>query len=276
MVDLIDELLKALEQKRSIELTRSQHKIYRSRLRDWIESNEITALEALLQSINSNDWQVDRIIDSLLVKISFFFRNGIVFEKIGDILIPEILQRQKETPEETLRIWSAGCSSGDEAYSMAILVLEACKHIEQKSSPLIFATDISDSVLEAAKLGNYSRDSLREMKLKYLDTYFQPEGPLYRLKKNVREMVRFSKDDLLSPSHFAPPESIFGSFDIILCRNVLIYYSGEKREQIVQKLYHSLNDRGYLILGEAEMLPGSFNRNMEAIDAKNHIYQKLK
>ena len=211
-----------------------------------------------------------KLADTLTIHVSSFFRNPIVFEILAQSVFPRLLQQKNE-----IRVWSAGCAAGEEAYSVAILIQEEVKRLKRTDvEPLIFATDVKRDVLTVAETALYPEESLNATKLGLVNAYFSSEKAGFQLSSDVREMVHFSVDDLLSKQMGAPVESIFGSFDLILCRNVLIYFTEEKQKQILQRLYTSLAKGGTLVLGDSETPYGSIKSRFRTVDARNKIYQK--
>ena len=227
-----------------------------------------------LKRLRNDPPECDRLINALAIKVSSFFRNTIVFEIIAQRVLPQIIERNKHGGTCQIRIWSAGCADGEEAYSIAILISEAVKKELIRWHPYIFATDISQDALIVAKRGIYPRGSLENTKLGILDKYFIVRDHFYEVSEIIRKMIRFSQDDLSSKDRLAPTDSIFGNFDLILCRNVLIYFSPKLQKRVCDKLYKTLNKGGFLILGDSEFPDPDTERKLIAIDSRNRIYQK--
>ena len=171
-----------------------------------------------------------------------------------------------------MRIWSSGCASGEEAYSVAMLIAELLESEKQTWTTHIFATDIDEAVLEVARAGIYGEDQLIETKLGIIRKYFRKREEYFEILPEIREMVLFSRDDLTSPILHAPSASIFGEFDLILCRNVLIYLNPRVQHTVCEKLSNSLKSGGYLILGEAEHLPENLTGRLTLLNEITRIY----
>jgi len=139
----------------------------------------------------------------------------------------------------------------------------------------IFATDIDNKALKTAVEGKYDYDRIKNIKFEFLNKYFNIKDNLYTLKSEIKKMVQFSFFNLLDKKHFVPPESIFGDFDIVLCRNVLIYFDHNHQEIIFNKLFKSLNSNGYLILGEAEAPIEKFAKKFKKENECCKIYRKI-
>ncbi len=227
-----------------------------------------------LDRLRADPLECDRLINVLLIQVSSFFRNPIVFEIIAQRILPQIIERSRRAGTNQIRVWSAGCARGEEAYSIAILIYEAIRDQKGEWWPYIFATDISQNALKSASMGMYPRESFKNTKLSIFDKYFISRDDVYCVNPSIREMVRFSQDSLTSKERFAPAESVFGTFDLVLCRNVLIYFSSKFQKRIIEKLYKSLNKGGFLILGDSEYFDEETERRLISIDFRNRIFQK--
>ncbi len=221
-----------------------------------------------------NPSETDRLIDALLVNVSFFFRDPLCFELIGQQILPRIIAEKKKRNSREIRVWSAGCAGGEEAWSLAILIAENLRYEPEQWFPFVFATDISKDTLKTAAIGRYRRESFERTRVGMLDRYFTLKNDWYEIRPDLRKMVRFSRDDLTSDQRFAPAESIFGTFDLILCRNVLIYFSTDLQNKVVRKLCMALDRGGYLVLGSAESPGWDTESGMKAVDRNSRIYRK--
>jgi len=222
-----------------------------------------------------NQVEVDNLIDVLTINVSKFFRNPLVFEFISAKLLPPIIAEKLRNKDLFLRVWSAGCACGEEPYSLAIIFKEFLEKESIKFDLKIFATDINIKSLQQAQRGEYNFESIKEVKHGLLKKYFIPKNDQYRIIPEIKEMVNFSVYDLLEEKSYAPPSSIFGSFDIVFCRNVLIYFNLECQEKILKKLYRSVVPNGYIILGEAETVPKQYEKYLERLSIFYKIYRKL-
>jgi chemotaxis protein methyltransferase CheR len=225
-----------------------------------------------LRACRDDPEECGELVNAVTINVSSFFRNPVAFEIIAQSVLPRLIDLSR--PE--LRVWSAGCAAGEEAYSLAMLILRALKSDRNNNTkPRIFATDIDRNVLQKARKAFYCRESLIDTKLGIIDDFFSSVKDGFQLCSEVKEMVNFSFYDLLSDQTVVPAKSIYGSFDIVLCRNVLIYFSAEQQIQVFQKLYKALAKGGYLVLGDSEMLCRDIRSRFRTVDKKNRIYQKL-
>lgn len=189
-----------------------------------------------------------RVAEAVAVPESYFFRNKDCFAYIGDVMLPQLMERR--AGERRLRIWSAACSTGQEPYSLAMLLAEKGRALDGWSVEIV-ATDFSQAVLGKAQAGQYSQFEVqRGLPVKLLIKYFDKFGPLWQVKSEIRERVDFREQNLLHSY------AQLGRFDIILCRNVLIYLGADQRTSVLGRLARSLAPDGYLVLGAAETTLG--------------------
>ncbi|HDZ23917.1 MAG TPA: protein-glutamate O-methyltransferase CheR [Desulfobacteraceae bacterium] len=218
--------------------------------------------------------ELDNLVDVLTINVSRFFRNTLAFDYIADKILPAIVFDKKNDRDPSLRIWSAGCATGEEPYSIAILIQELQRKESLSLSVNIFATDIDEKVLKKARKAVYPYASIKNIKYRLLKRYFEDQGKHFQLIPRIQEMVAFSAFDMLDKRSYAPSESVFGGFDMIFCKNVLIYFSKEYQERIFDKLHRSLARGGYLVLGRAEIPTGEYRRHFRKVSDCGPIYQK--
>jgi len=215
----------------------------------WIATGVKTASE-YLRYLEVNNREVEEFYRSLNINYSEFFRNPLTFALLEQWILPKLINQKSNGGE--LRVWSAGCSAGQEAYSMAMLL---DKLVAAGGKPIrfrIFATDTSPTALALARDGVYDKDGVQNLRLKHIHNYFTVEGETYTIASRLRESVNFSMYDLLDQSSANPPESIYGDFDIVFCSNLLFYHKPALRHLILQKVQQSMSTMGYLVTGEAE------------------------
>jgi len=209
------------------------------------------------------------LLDTLTINETSFFRNEPQFELFRNIVLPEVLERRKRGIERKLRIWSAGCSTGEEPYSIAMTVLDTVPYPDQWDIR-IYASDLSLLSLETAHRGVYASGKVREtVPADALARYFDLQGgDAYRVKDSVRKLVVFDYHNL---QH----ENGVKDLDVIFCRNVMIYFDEEVQKRLVNKFYGCLGPDGYLLLGHAESLHG-WNMNFQFLhDNKGTAYKKI-
>lgn len=192
------------------------------------------------------------LVAALNVGYSEFFRSPLSFALLEQVVLPRLLTVAGQTGRRGIRVWSAGCAAGQEAYSVALLLEVLTSGRQEPTTVHILATDCNQESLAAARAGVYEAAALQNVPLKYLERGFVRTGDRYAVLPRVRESVEFSAYDLLDAHTAGPPAGIFGDFDLILCCNLLFYYSAAARQVILQKLSRALASDGYLVTGETE------------------------
>jgi len=210
--------------------------------------------------------EYDRLFDTLTINVTNFFRDKSTYRIIEETVIPELVSSKKREGKKIIRVWTAGCASGEEPYSMAILFHKILGERIGDYLISIYATDIDDKIMEKAKRAEYEAGTVSEVDEKILRRYFNCNLK-YNLKEVIKQMVRFKRHDLISDRPLA-------HLDIILCRNVLIYFSRELQMRLFGKFCEALNKGGYLILGKTESLAGQSAGLFQPVSIRERIYQK--
>jgi chemotaxis protein methyltransferase CheR len=234
-----------------IRLIHGKEELVRSRLLKRLRALGLPNFDAYIRYVNDkkNDQELKIMIESLTTNKTSFFRENPHFEYMRANILPGLMNRGTG-----IRIWSAGCSSGEEPYSIAILLNEEWPLVDQ-SEIRILATDISTAILEKARKGEYEKDLLMGVPFYLQEKYFSPVlsalVPTYRIKDRVRNTVRFANLNLMAPWPMK------GRFDLIFCRNVMIYFDHATQQELVRRFYDILVPGGYLMVGHSESLIAS-------------------
>ena len=225
--------------KRSTILRRLQRRMQLAQLEDQGD---------YLKLLRENPDEVVALSDDFLITVTQFFRDREVFEQLQEETIPQLLADRPS--DQPLRLWSAGCSTGEEAYSLAMLLLEATALHPTLPEIQIFASDLYEPALARAREGFYPGDIETEVSAERLRRFFVKQDGGYRIRKEVRELVVFAPHNLLSD----PP---FSRIDLILCRNLLIYLQRDTQRDVIDLFHYALRPGGYLLLGTSETIDGS-------------------
>jgi chemotaxis protein methyltransferase CheR len=268
-------ILDFLHESRNLDFSGYRESMIERRVKNRFPSVKCNDYKDYCHYLKAHPSELDNLIDSLTINVSHFFRNPLTFEYLADIVLPEIIYNKNRHSDASLRIWSAGCAKGEEPYSIAILINEFLKKEKIKFDIRIFATDIDENVMEKAKKAIYPAESVENVKYSILKKYFTPQNDSFSLVSEIKDMVSFSRYNILDKKSQAPPVSIFGGFDMVFCRNVLIYFNADHQELIFEKLYQSLNTDGCLVLGEAEIPVEKYKRDFRKENKCCHIYQKI-
>lgn len=225
--------------------------LVKSRLRRIMEENKLTTLDELLRRVKQTGRSSlkEVVIDAMTTNETLWFRDNHPFRILQEKLLPEFADRKSS---QSLRIWSAACSTGQEPYSVAMIIEEFRRQRPGKLRDVkIVATDISKSVLEVARRGEYEMIAIgRGLSPERQKLFFTPAmNGSWQIRPQIKSMVEFRELNLLE-------RYMLGKFDIVMCRNVLIYFSAELKKDILTRIHATLNPGGYLILGASESLNG--------------------
>jgi chemotaxis methyl-accepting protein methylase len=236
------------------------------RLERRITEIGFSSFEQYLQEIDHHPEEEDRLSQILTVTISRFFRDRDIFKILETTLIPNLL---KAKDKNELKIWSIGCASGEEPYSLSLLWKEAFEKDHPEIRLSIIATDINGSLLERARDGRYKESSLKEVPEGVRRKFFKPENGVYVLDREIRESVDFRRHNILR-------DEPFPGTDILFCRNcAFTYLSKEFRKEVLKRIASSLSGEGYLVIGKDELLPLTYPTLFVPIFPKEKIYQKF-
>lgn len=263
-----------MKNKNNFDFTGYRHSVLKRRINKRLSVTNTNSFEEYYKFLIKNSSEIDALIDTLTINVSRFFRNPLVFDFISEKLIPPMIFEKIQTDEKYLRIWSAGCACGEEPYSLAIIFNE---FLEKESIDLvlnIFATDINKTSLKCAEEGLYNFESIKEVKYGLFKKYFKEKRDLFKIISLIKGMVSFSFYNLIEKRSYVPPESIYGNFDLIFCRNVLIYFNLEHQNGIFEKLYRALAPKGYLVLGESEIVPNKYKKHFKRVSKFYKIFCK--
>ncbi|ABO35047.1 Protein-glutamate O-methyltransferase [Methanococcus maripaludis C5] len=217
--------------------------------------------------LTKNPSEYEKLENTLTVNVTEFWRDKTVYNELRNIFEKMVLDKKIRT----IRIWSAGCSSGEEPYGLAVILKELMeKHNKKFLRVSITATDLDKEILEKAKEGSYISKQLKNMDANTIEKYFDKlNNNEYQIKNEIKRMVQFRKHDLIK-------EGPMSSMNMVLCRNVIIYFDKNIQEKLFMKFHNALIDDGYLILGKTEMLHGDSRNAFKPSNHRERIYQKLK
>ncbi|MGQ9586768.1 MAG: CheR family methyltransferase [Thermoplasmata archaeon] len=223
---------------------------------------------AYLKLLTHGEEELNLLISALSINVTEFFRDKGAFEAFTTKVLRPLIAEKVQTGG-MLRVWSAGCASGQESYTIAICVAEEFKRLGSDRRPMtsVVGTDLSASALARAKEGVYTQEEVKGVPERVLNQYFVRVDNRYAVAPFIRKGVRFARENLLEK-----PNSRF--FDAIVCRNVLIYFSRAMHDVVTMNLWEALKPEGYLMLGRTETLLGAPRAYFEVIDQENRILRK--
>lgn len=234
----------------------------------------ISSLPDYCDYLAGNAAEAAALVDSLHISYSEFFRTPLTFDLLEQLILPGLFAEKEKNCQRELRIWSAACAAGQEAYSIAILLDEVISERKNQAGFRLFATDHSVVELESARQGIYDSAAVRNVRLKHIQKYFEVHQESYKVSQRLKDQVDFSIYNLLDQNSGSPAASIYGDFDLVLCGNLLFYYRADIRQMILDKMHRSLTPGGYLVTGEAEREIVAKHAGFRAIVPPSTVFRK--
>jgi len=226
--------------------------------------HRIESMDSYVKFLQEAPPEVDALFRDLLIGVTNFFRDPEAFQMLEEKVIPQLFEGKPDGAE--IRVWSAGCSTGEEAYSIAILLQERMEALKRRYKVQVFASDIDSFAVAKARSGLYPASIAADITHDRLARYFVPEGGQFRVHNSIRDLVIFSEVDLIKD----PP---FSKLDLISCRNLLIYLGAELQQRIIPMFHYALKPKGSLFLGTSESV-GDFGDLFASLDRKSKLYQR--
>ncbi len=262
--DDLDGIFRLLRRHRGVDFAHYKPTTIKRRIARRMAINRIDDLSSYTRHLENSPTELDALYQDALINVTSFFRDPEASEALSTVVLPKLLKSWRN--DAPFRAWICGCATGEEAYSLAILLLEHLGEAAHQIQFQIFATDISDVALDKARRGVYPKAALAHVSAERLSRFFIKAGGGYQVKKMLRDMCLFAHHDLSRD----PP---FSRVDLISCRNVLIYLNATVQKKIIPTFDYALNPAGVLILGQSETI-GSFADRFSLIDKKNKFYLK--
>jgi len=259
-----------LSQSCGIILGDSKQYLVKNRLSRLLVSFDLGSFSDLVKVLQVNSPQTVKlktaIVDAMTTNETFWFRDDLQFSELKDVILAEIFERKSGS----VKVWSAACSSGQEPYTISMCVEDANRKLSRARNVQIIATDISEDILREAKAAEYSELALsRGIDQLAKKRFFQKAHNGYKLSPEITRNVRFQQFNLLKPF------SVLGRFDVIFCRNVLIYFSEEVKRDILSRMVDSLEPGGYLFLSSTEAMPASVKGLVPVRGGRARYFKKV-
>lgn len=266
--DAFELIRSTLSNIRGFNLEMYKDKCVKRRIAIRVRATHCRTAEEYGELLRRKSEEADLLLKVLTIHVSQFFRNPPTFEKLKTEILPYLFEHREPEGRERLAFWSVGCASGEEPYSLAVILKESFTEEAASGKVAILATDVDANVLEAAREGIYGEERLAEVAEQRRERWFRLQGGKYHLLPEIKEMVEFEKRDL----------SDRGSFprcDLILCRNVLIYFDRRHQERILNGFADVLGSGGILVLGKSETLFGTIRSRFRTVCPIERIYRVL-
>jgi chemotaxis protein methyltransferase CheR len=260
------EIAALIEKRSGILFDQSRERFFSTRVREHLHAKKMVRGADLVRVILASNVEYEALLERMLTQETSFFRYPHIFDALERKILPELHVKKFWENPRTVRLWSAGCSTGEEAYSIAITLADSLDFAEAWSIQIL-ATDISRKALQHAERGVYSRRALGELTPKQVENCFAKIGDQFMVKPRWRNLVNFAPMNLVDSTYM-------GKFDAVFCMNVLIYFSEEKRKAVIQRLYEALEPGGYLFLGHADSIANAGVKVETFVHGDVRIYQK--
>ncbi|MBE8998913.1 MULTISPECIES: CheR family methyltransferase [unclassified Nostoc] len=260
-----ENLLIYLRQSRGFDFTGYKRSTLMRRVRKRMQSLNIENFEEYLDYLEVYPEEFNYLFNTILINVTAFFRDSSAWEYLAEEILPNLI-RNKNTSDQ-IRIWSAGCASGEEAYTLAMLMAERLGAEEFRQRVKIYATDVDEEALNQARQATYSAKDVQAVSDELRQKYFEIVGNRYVFRQDLRRSVIFGRHDLLQ-------DAPISRLDLLVSRNTLMYFNSETQGRILARFHFALNDTGYLFLGKAEMLL-MHSSLFTPIDLKNRIFSKV-
>jgi len=255
----LSEIRRLIEKRSGMLFDQSRERFFSTRVREHVEARKLAHGTDLLRLIKNSNVEFDALLQRLLTQETSFFRYPAIFDSLERRVLPEMHMKKFWENPRSLRIWSAGCATGEEPYSIAMTVADALEFADAWNIHIL-ATDVSRDALDHAEHGIYGQREVEALNLRQRDQYFSRTDDCYVVKPRIRNMVTFAPMNLAQVVYM-------GKFDCIFCMNVLIYFSEERQAQLIQRFYEYLEPGGYLFLGHAESVAKA------DVNFETHVYQ---
>lgn len=266
-VKSFEALLDRIFQDRSLDFRQYNAGVIKRKIAVRMRDNRLESYLDYARFLTQNPHEYEKLLAELCINVSEFFRDPEVWVTVR-YLFEKLLKEKKLKDDKSLVIWSAGCASGEETYTIALLLKELLKSDLQTFFLRLYGTDIDKRCLLTAQAGIYPKESLKNVEDKYLESYFIGlGGSRYQIRDELKRMVRFQYLDLIH-------EDYIKDADVVFCRNVFIYFNRDLQEQLLMKFYKSLKAGGYLIKGKSETIFSEARHIFKDVDANARIYQK--
>jgi two-component system CheB/CheR fusion protein len=238
-------LLDYLKKNRGLDFTGYKRQSLMRRITRRMQTVNITDYRDFQDYLEVHPEEFTSLFNTILINVTSFFRDKDAWDYLARDIIPEMLASKRDC--EIIRIWSAGCASGEEAYTIAMLMIEALGEESFKNRVKIFATDVDEAALSQARMATYLAKEMEPVPLELRDKYFTIAGGSYVFKADLRSSIVFGRHDLIQ-------DAPISHLDLLVCRNTLMYFNSQTQSKILARFHFALNDPGIIFLGRAELL----------------------
>jgi chemotaxis protein methyltransferase CheR len=252
-----------LRERRQFDLGQYKDRCIRRRIAKRLRVCRVASVASYLKRLEIDREELDTLMATISIHVSQFFRNPDTYRILEQKILPDLCRRAQTAGRTELTLWSAGCATGEEPYSLALMVDDMASDL----SINILATDVSEAVLKTARCGTFEAQRLKEVPPAVLDKYFHADNGHYQIIERVRERVVFQQHNIMT-------DSVYPSADLILCRNVMIYFTREEQERILSRFAETLPINGALVLGRSETMTGNIRSYFQSEFPVERVYRR--
>ncbi|MCF6471073.1 PAS domain-containing protein [Nonomuraea sp. MG754425] len=261
-----DDLLLLLKETRGFDFTGYKRNTLIRRIARRLEALKLHDYGEYRDLLEFEPEEFTRLFDSLLINVTGFFRDAAAWQRLRELVIPALLDQKPAG--QPIRVWSAGCATGEEAYTVAMVLAEELGIDAFRDRVKIYGTDLDEKALQVARAGAYTDRSLADLPIDLRETYFEPVENGFTFRRDMRRQLIFGRNDL---THDAPISRV----DLLLARNTLMYFNTEMQLNIIRRFHFALSDPGFLFLGKAEMLLNHSDK-FEPVDLRMRLFRKIR
>jgi two-component system CheB/CheR fusion protein len=262
--EVFDDLLVMLKETRGFDFTGYKRSTLQRRVSRRMALLNLTTIEEYRDYLEMQPDEFNLLFDSMLINVTSFFRDPLAWQALREKVLPDLLAAK--SPKAPIRIWSAGCATGEEAYTMAVVLADALGPEQFRERVKIYATDLDEDALQAGRGGTYDSRALADVPERLRETYFEPAGTRRAFRRDLRRQVIFGRNDL---TRDAPISRV----DLLAARNTLMYFNAETQANVIRRFHFALSYPGYLFLGKAEMLLNHSSR-FTPVDLRMRLFRK--
>lgn len=268
MIEDLQRIIDKIKKDRKIDFSGYKHTNLIRRISRRINDVKAKSYDDYIDLLDSNPEEYDKLLSIIYINATRFFRDVEPFTILENDVLPSVFAK-KDGSDNTIRVWSAGCASGEETYSIAILLDEIIRRQKKEYRISLYGTDADFGAIEEARRGIYRPESFKDVSDEKRSRYFKPidDKTGFKISSSIRGLAKFGTHDLASD----PPIS---NLDILVCRNVVIYFSKKLQQKLFPIFCYALKEGGFLFLGKAETLPREVAHHFNEVDKKWRIYQK--
>jgi two-component system CheB/CheR fusion protein len=259
-----EELLLMMKESRGFDFTGYKRSTLERRVNRRVAVVGLSSFAEYRDYLELEPEEFSQLFDSMLINVTSFFRDPLAWQSLQERVLPDLLSAKGT--KAPVRVWSAGCATGEEAYTLAIVLAEAIGVDQFRERVKIYATDLDEDALQQARAGTYETSALADVPEELVNTYFEPAGTKRAFRRDLRRQVIFGRNDL---THDAPISRV----DLLAARNTLMYFNAETQANIVRRFHFALSYPGYLFLGKAEMLLNHSDR-FQPVDLRKRLFRK--